>query len=259
MLNPIACTIGNLIIPGLTPNIVGTLGAAFEKRIVVAHTQMIRSDKKLTEELAAQIEKQVSGVLDSRSVEEFEARRDIAWPKYVRALRALSDTARNFVADDEFISLIDRALDVFVEDFEKLRGKQFTNELVEQAQFTLWTVKRLLSLASIIDAAGQPPIEHVAADVKLNKDFRVFSLWTQFHMDMALTAIAFRKKINEKVQHEIAEGMRLALSAYAVGEQALALRSTAPQQEIGISAPVWDEEDEELLASAMKDLDASGL
>jgi hypothetical protein len=53
--------------------------------------------------------------------------------------------------------------------------------------------------------------------------------------------------------------LRFALNAYAIGEQALALRSPAPQQEIGPSAPVWDEEDEELLASAMKDLDASGL
>lgn len=254
-----ACPIRDLTIPGLAPNIVGTLGAAFEKQIGVVDTNLHRYDEKLIEVLASQIEKQFSAVLDSRSIQEFEARRQAAWPKYVRALRALSDTARNFVADDEFMSLMDKALDLFVQDFEKLRGRQFTNELVVQAQFTLWTVKRLMALASIIDAAGQPPLADRNADSQMNKEFRLFSLWAQFHTDLTLAAMASHKNIPEEVQHEIAEGMRWAVNAYAIGEEALALRSAPPQPEDAPPNRVWDKEDEELLASSMRDLDASGL
>jgi hypothetical protein len=48
------------------------------------------------------------------------------------------------------------------------------------------------------------------------------------------------------------------VNAYAIGEDALALR----RNEEGIPEPVaannvWDDEDEELLASSMRDLDAN--
>jgi hypothetical protein len=244
---------------GVAPCIVGTLGAAFEQRMTDVESSLSRSDGKLIDELASQIEKQVLTVLDSRTVAEFEKLRDIAWPKYVRALRALSDTMRNFVPDEEFNALSDKAIELFTGDFEKFRGKQFTDEMVNQAQFTLWTLRRLMALGLAIDASGRPPDEDSrGVDSRLHKDYRLYSLWAQFHLDITLKAMHFHKKIIAAIQHEICNGMRAAVNAYAIGEEALALRvQDTPEMQPDV-VNVWDAEDEELLASSMRDLDASG-
>ena len=60
--------------------------------------------------------------------------------------------------------------------------------------------------------------------------------------------------IAEEVKEMICEGLRAAVNAYVIVKDALALRRTEPIVE---SAPVdlpWDEEDDELLAASMRDL-----
>jgi hypothetical protein len=240
---------------GVAPSIVGTLGAAFEPRIVDIQFPLSHPDERLFEGLVGQIDRQIAAVIDSRSVEEFDKRRDIAWPKYVRALRALSDTIRNFVPDEEYVAVSDKAFDEFQQDLEKVRGKSMTDALINQAQFTLWTLRRLRALGQAIDGAGSAP-ENRGADYRLNKDYRLFSLWSQFHMDVTLTAMHTNKEIPAQVQDVICDGLRAAVNAYAIGEEALALRTPVQTPQSEQVPYVWDEEDEELLASSMRDLDA---
>jgi hypothetical protein len=256
------CTIGGsqppaFLLTSLAPDVVGTLGASFEQQNI-DNDNLTNSDSKLITQLAFQIHKQILRVLDARSLGEFERLRQDAWPSYARALRALSDTMRNFIPREEFIALTNKALEVFTEDLEKERGKGFTEELINQIQFTLWTLRRLAALGPAIDAAGLPPDESKGVDAELNKDYRVFSVWSQFHVDVTLAALHLHKTIAPEIQHEICEGLRAAVNAYAIGEEALALRrSDVEDTESAVANSVWDSEDEELLASSMKDLDAS--
>jgi hypothetical protein len=247
-----------LMTSGVAPSIVGTLGAAFEPRIVDIEFPLSRPDERLFEGLVGQIATQLAAVIDSRSVEEFDKRRDIAWPKYVRALRALSDTIRNFVPDEKYEAASDKAFDEFQQDLEKVRGKSMTDALINQAQFTLWTLRRLRALGQAIDGAGSPPEKNRGADSRLNKDYRLFSLWSQFHMDVTLTVLHTNREIPAQVQDVICDGLRAAVNAYAIGEEALALRAPAQTPQSEQVPYVWDEEDEELLASSMRDLDAAG-
>ena len=245
------------LLASLAPDVVGTLGASFEQqRIEIDNESLSNSDVKLIAQLAFQIHRQILRVLEARSLSEFKRRRDDAWANYARAVRALSDTMRNFMPREAFIALSNKALEVFTQDFESERGRSFTEELINQIQFTLWTLRRLTSLGFAIDAAGNPPEEMRGADAELNKDYRTHSLWSQFHVDITLAALSLHKTITGEIQHEICEGLRAAVNAYAIGEEALALR--APRLETPVvTNSAWDEEDAELLASSMRDLDAS--
>ena len=241
----------------LAPDVVGTLGASFKHQRIDNHS-LTNSDMKLIAQLAFRVHKQIIRVLEAKNLREFERRRDAAWPNYVRGIRALSDTMRSFIPREEYLALSTEALNGFTEEFEKERGKGFTDELINQIQFTLWTLGRLTSLGSAIDAAGMPPKESKGIDTELNKEYRLFSVWSQFHVDITLAAINLGKPIAPAIQHEICEGLRTAVNAYAIGEDALALR----RNEEGLPEPVaannvWDDEDEELLASSMRDLDAN--
>lgn len=247
------------LLTSLAPDVVGTLGASFEQQhIDIPNDNLTNSDVKLIGQLAFQIQRQILRVLEARTLKEFERRRQDAWPNYARALRALSDTMRNFLPRKEFIELSNKALEFFTEDFEKERGKRFTDELINQIQFTLWTLRRLTALGSAIDAAGRPPEESRGIDAELNKDYRLMSVWAQFHVDITLAAMRLHKTIAEGIQHEICEGLRSAVNAYAIGEEALALRRRDGEAVESVADnKVWDAEDDELLAASMRDLDAN--
>jgi hypothetical protein len=65
---------------GVAPSIVGTLGTAFEPRIADVEFPLTRPDERLIAGLVGQIDRQIAAVIDSRSVEEFDRQREIAWP-----------------------------------------------------------------------------------------------------------------------------------------------------------------------------------
>jgi hypothetical protein len=243
----------------LASDVVGTLGASFDQQVTQIDNESVTNcDVRLIAQLVFQIQKQILRVLEARNLNEFKRRRDDYFQNYARAVRALSDTMRNFMPREKFIELSNKALEFFTEDFERERGKSFTEELINQTQFTLWTLRRLTSLGSAIDAAGQPPEESRGADAELNKDYRMHSVWSQYHVEITLAAMSLHKTITTEIQHEICEGLRAAVNAYAVGEEALALRTPAMEApESVVANTVWDDEDEELLASSMRDLDAS--
>ena len=67
----------------------------------------------------------------------------------------------------------------------------------------------------------------------------------------------FDKAINPEVLTEICEGLRTAVNAYGLIRQGVDLRLT--REEPVIAPYAWDEEDQELLASSMSDMEAEDL
>jgi hypothetical protein len=89
-------------------------------------------------------------------------------------------------------------------------------------------------------------------DENLAQAFNFYAAWTQFHLDCMLTAIRLQKTIQLDVLPEIIDGLRAAVNAYGYSRQGLDLRS--PQEEPEIHGVEWDEEDQELLDSSMRDM-----
>lgn len=231
---------------------IGTLGALFESATTF-ETKLIRSDERLIKELVSVLDKQLLAALEARSVSEFAGIRTKVWPKYIRALRALSDTMSNVTTENEIDVISESAIGELVTDLQKQRGVRFGDKLIDQATFTLWTLGKIRSLGRKIEDAGEAPDKDV--DLKLNSEYRLCSLWAQFHLDSVAAAMKFGRPIAKEIQATICDGLRSAVNAYAIMKEALRLRR-AHVEPAPSSALPWDEEDERLLASSMRNINA---
>lgn len=235
------------------PYVLGTLGASFEVPIEV-ESSLTRSDERLIKDLVKMLDRQLLAALDSRSAEEFAKVRTEVWPKYVRALRALADTMRNMASEAAIERVSKATFTQISEDLEKQRGTRFGDVLTQQAIFTVWTLERIRSLGFRL--AIQPPtLKQRSADLQLNREYRLCSLWSQFHMDILVAAIEYDRTVPSDVQDMICDGLRSAVNAYAIMEEALLLRHPRAEEPPAEALP-WDEEDEQLLAASMRDMNA---
>ncbi len=219
----------------------------------VADTNLVGSDERLLRELIRIIDSQMIEVLESRSSTEFISSVNRVWMKYVRSARALSDTVSNLLSEDQIAIIANVSGGEFREDLEKQRGERFSGGLVDQAIFTIWAMGKIRSIGKKIHEAGEARDKD--EDLKLNRDFQGYVLCARFHMDCLASAMKFRKSLPVDVQEVIQEGLRTAVNAYAIAWEALDLRLSQAQENLGIELP-WDKEDEELLASSMRDMNA---
>lgn len=234
----------------LTLTEIGALGALFEPS-TSGETKLVGSEERLIRELVLVLDKQLLAGLKCSSLSEFVTVRTRVWPRYVRALRALSDTVDNLASEDDVVSRAAEASTQIASDLEKQRGSRFVDALVEQAVFALWTTGKMRSLGRQIDAFKGPC--NRKADADLAADFRMMSLWAQFHLDSVIAAVKFDQAIPNEIQQELCRGMRAMVNAYAIMKEAMALRIPRPDAVSPSDLP-WDEEDERLLASSMRDI-----
>lgn len=235
------------------PSEVGTLGAFFQPS-PASETTLVRSDERLLAELVAVLDRQLLSAVDARSEVEFVAVRKHVFPRYVRALRALHDTAANLVSDDVVDQLSDSVMAALANDLEK-QELRFGKRLIEQAEFTLWTIRKIRTLSRDICRAGDAPADKRQADMSLANEYCGASWWAQFHLDMLFAAMKYDRPIRENIRESVCDGLRAAVDAYAIMKDALLLRLPAAAEEAAASLP-WDEEDEQLLASSMRDVHA---
>jgi hypothetical protein len=238
--------------PGCAPFIVGTLGSAFEAP-QDADSFLTRNDERLIRELITMLEKQILAALDARSASEFSQVRSQVWPKYCRSLRALSDTIRNMAPDHEIDRATKAVMETYSEDLQT-RHVRFGNQLKDQAIFTLWTLGKIRTLGFSLAAPTAPALR--GKDLELCNEYRLCSLWTQFHMDIVIQSIKFDRTIPDEIQEVVCEGLRTAVNAYAIMKEAYALRHPRTEQPPITGLP-WDEEDEQLLAASMRDLNGT--
>lgn len=240
---------------GMAPCVVGTFGALFEPMTVeTVTTPLVRADERLLAQLFSIVEKQLLVVVSTCSEDEFLKKRAEIWPKYVRGLRALTDTMHNLVPESDMEAMMGGAGTSLSGDLEKQRGVWLGDPLTDQAVFTLWTLGKIRALAKAIHAAGRAPAEKRGHDLELLREYRLTSLWSQFHLDIAFAAVDSKIHMPDAVQNHIIDGLRGAVNAYAVMREALSLRQPAADQ-AAADLP-WDDEDEALLAESMRDINA---
>jgi hypothetical protein len=232
---------------------IGTLGAFFQPS-PSCDSRLVRADERLIQELVAVLERQLIAAVEARSVAEFKAVRESVMPRYVRALRALNETVINLVSAESLESLTDKVSRELANDLEKQRDSRFGDKLTDQALFTLWTIRKIRALGREIARAGRAPEDKSLSDDKLRHEYRIVSLWAQFHLDVLFAAMKFDRPIFDETKETICEGLRAAVNAFVIMKDALALRHpTIPADAPTLILP-WDEEDERLLASSMRDI-----
>lgn len=231
---------------------IGSPGVLLE-RVPNSRVALMSSDLQLITELVRIIDAQMLAVLESRTAEEFITARSRGWQRYARAVRALSDTVANIVSRELLAPIGELAMADFRADLEKQRGLVFDDALVDQVIFTIWVMSRIGHTTRKIIEAGEPHDKN--QDALLNANFHAYLVWTQFHMDSVAITMKFRKSLSKEIQVLIVEGLRAAVNVYATAKQALRLRRAPFQAYLGVALP-WDEEDEALLTSSMRDIDA---
>lgn len=232
---------------------VGALGALFEPSMT-RETTLISYEESLIVRLVSVLDRQLLAALECRTAAEFKLVREKAWPRYIRALRALSDTVSNLESDTEIELRGHEALSLISRDLEKQRGSRFGDKLVDQAVFTMWTLGKIRTLARQICSAGKP--RDLRADKALASDYHAHSLWAQFHMDCVVAAMKFRKDIPAEIQEVLCDGLRALVNAYVIMKAGLDLRTKETSPLLSANLP-WDEEDERLLASSMREIHAT--
>lgn len=234
----------------LAPQEIGALGALFEP------TQSLEADitskqVRLINDLVSVVDRQLLNVVGSRSEAEFYKAREVAFPKYIRALRALHDTVKNLIDDFQIEAMRAETLPTITADLQK-QEVRFGPTMTEQALFTLWTTEKMRSLAHKIDALLIPEGKR-KADKKLFHEYYTNCLWSQFHLDALLAAVKLDRPIAEEIREPILNGLRAAVDAYTIMQEALSLRQPRTAETIPSDLP-WDEEDERLLAASMRDM-----
>jgi hypothetical protein len=235
------------------PSEIGTLGAFFHST-PASEQNLVRSDERLIAELVAVLDRQLLAAVETRSVTEFREVREKVIARYVRALRALQDTVINLVRAETIQFVSDSLVCELADDLERQRESRFGNKLTDQAVFTLWTVRKIGALGREIASTGKVPANKKATDAALLHEYRIASLWAQFHLDILFTAVKFDRPICEQVRETICDGLRASVNAYVIMKDALSLRRPHLEEPPANVDLRWDAEDEQLLASSMKDI-----
>ena len=216
-------------------------------------TEVAPRVSELAEKLTAVINDMVISTIVAQTAEEFKDRRQRVLPDYCRALRVQSNMLNILIPDRLiFERLIGEALSELVRDLEEHGVQRFGTVLRDQAVFTLWTLRKTLELTWKITAAGPVSDQNVAKDRDIAGRFVMAAVWAQFHLHCLVVAIRSDKAIYPELLPEITDGLRAAVNAYALIREAVDLRVT--QEEPVLQPYEWDEEDQELLDSSMKDL-----
>lgn len=231
-------------------NTLGALDATASGETVVIK----RTDENVLRQLTESLDKQLLAVLACRTPQEFADARQRVWENYFRARRALSDTISVLVPKHLITTLRLATMERVAEDLKRSRNVLFSDLIADQVEFSEWIVNKIQCLCHEVTKAGEPC--DLDADRKLNEEFYLHAAWGQFHYDCILEAMKFDRPISEEIQGSIRDGLRAWVNAVAIVEEALCLRLDGTDNTIQLFDGPWDEEDEELLSSSMRDLDA---
>lgn len=235
------------------PEEIGSLGAFFETS-PSSDEVLGAKEERLIRGLVSALDTYLLAAISARSVQEFTRERKKVWPKYVRGLRALLDTFNNLVPEQVTEQLSIQAMSELENDIQKKGEAVFGSTLKNQALFTLWTIGKIRLLGREIVSATVPASKR-QDDMELAREYHLDSLWAQFHLDSLVAAIKFDRPVSEEIRGLVCDGLRAAVNAYAIMKDAAALRKPSGIESTTPANLPWDEEDERLLASSMRDID----
>src|SRR5580692_2482261 len=117
-----------------------------EKRLSAATRQTLRDIASIVDEL-------LTSVIEKRTAIEFRAIREEVFPKYFRAVRALSDIARIVVPRHVLDVVAAESFSTAEAEFRDQGLDAFGAAVRDQAIFTVWTLRKISDLCRRIDGA----------------------------------------------------------------------------------------------------------
>ena len=209
---------------------------------------------QLVRNIANIIDDLISTVIDKRTADEFRGATLQIFPQYFAAMRALSDLAGIVLPKETIDRLSAEWFSELEADFRNLGPSAFGAELAERGLFTAWTLRKISDLAHEVSASPVPA--DAEADAQKAADFAAKALWTRLHVDVLLKAMHDNKSLYPGALEPIRDGLGMAVNTYGCIREWADMRS--PRSEPEVTFPEWTEEDEELLADSMRDLDQHG-
>lgn len=184
---------------------------------------------------------------------EFVAARDAVFGQYARTITLLARLIKAVVPAASIQSLLSDSFCELEAEFREHGLERFGAAGRDQAVFTVWSLRRTSGLIAKIASSGKVSDELSERDRKLAASFGFFATWTQFNLDCLLASIRHDKTIQLDVLPEIIDGLRAAVNAYGYAREGLELR--LPQHDPEIAPYQWDDEDQALLESSMRDFE----
>ncbi|MGA8029128.1 MAG: hypothetical protein WB992_18465 [Bryobacteraceae bacterium] len=213
------------------------------------------------EEILKGISSFVDGLLlraiAAQNQKDFTAVRSVVFEQYAIAVTSFARLIQRMVAGPVIETVLRECFCELEAEFREHGLARFGSAAKDQAMFTVWTLRRTSRIIATIAASGNVAPDLRSQDQEIATKFAVNATWAQFHLDCLLVGIRHDKSIQLQVLPEIIDGLRAAVNAYGYARQGLNFRS--PQEEVTIQPFEWDEEDQELLDSSMKDMDTATL
>lgn len=237
---------------GKTEELLALLGLPLKQNIRA--DQLSGTAEGLFRSVTSVLKDLIFSAIEKRTAEEFAVARSKAFPRYFETIRALSGLARVMVPPEVLNRFGFEAVCELEAEFRNEGLARFGAEVRDQGLFTAWTLRKIDDLCQRIEAAPEVPSGLHDGDKKLAVEFTVTLAWTRFHLDCLIASIYADMTLYPEVLEEIKDGLRSVVNAYAAVKQGVDLRiprAIEPEGEIY----AWDEEDDELLASSMQDLE----
>jgi hypothetical protein len=202
--------------------------------------------------------------IEQRTASEFRNTARSVFSDYVHVMRAKSDLLRVILRNDidRTERLVSQSLSELEADFREQGMQRFGAAVNDQAVFTVWILRKT---ASHIWKLREPAIvgtpispEDQQAQDALNSEFALYSAWAQFHLGCLNAAIRLNKAIYPDVLPAIMEGLRAMVDANAYARQIVELRIPSTN-DTDLAPYSWDEEDNDLLQSSMRDIERDEL
>lgn len=215
------------------------------------------SDDELVRGIISVIDDLVLSTIKKRSKEDFDKTRTEVFPQYFAAMRALGDLVRIIVPKLKVELLITESLAEIEKDFRNLGPSTFGSDLSNRGIFTVWILGKINGLAQEIGESTYLENHQGKIDGDSVRKFAINAIWTRFHIDCLIKVMHTQEPILPDVMELIADGLRAAVNAYAWLRQSIDPRKTVSEAEFP-QVP-WDEEDDQLLADSMRDMDQESL
>ena len=189
--------------------------------------------------------------ISAQTNEEFIAVRKEVLVPYIGAAMSLAKLFKIVVPKQVIAQALNASFIELENEFREQGAFRFGQAAKDQAMFTVWMLRRMSGLVSKITSAPTPDAMK-EEEGALARSYAYNALIAQFHLDVLLAAMRLDTPVQLDVLPTVIDGLRAAVDAYGYARQGLNLR--IPEPETVMTAPEWDEEDQELLDSSMHDI-----
>jgi hypothetical protein len=207
----------------------------------------------LLKSIASFIDEMLLRAISSETKADFIKTRDESFGQYARALTSLARLIRAVVPNATIERVLNESFCELEAEFKEHGIERFGVTARDQALFTVWSLRRTGSVIAKVASLGAAPVEFKEKDQELATCFSFSVTWTQFNLDCLLAAIRHDRVPQLEVLPAIIDGMRGAVNAYGYAREGLELRE--PPQEPLMEPYQWDEEDQVLLDSSMREME----